>query len=140
MKSLINFLGSGFSLSGSSPGLSSGSLSLLGKSAEWVPADKLVAGFNFNVTCSYSAAGELEVSVGERCRLQTVQDLHNLIGIVHADPFQVPALDVPEGLNDVGELRVLILMGEVPVSLGGIPRGFTLNVSSSFAERVKNVG
>ena len=30
-------------------------------------------------------------------------------------------------------------MGEVPVSLGGIPRGFTLNVSSSFAERVENV-
>ena len=63
-----------------------------------------------------------------------------MIGIVHADPFQVTTRDVPEGLNDVGELRVLILMGEMPVSFGGIPWGFTLNESSSFGERVKNVG
>jgi len=102
LKSLINFLGSGFSLFGSSPGLSSGSLGFLGKFAEDFSAFRLFTVIVWEFLVSFLgnivkgiASSEHEVIDGESCSLQAIFKIHDEIGIFRATPFQLTSVDVP---------------------------------------------
>ena len=109
MKSVFDFLGSNLGFLGSSSGLSGGSLGLLGKSAQ-----DIFASWLFGVVRSlssseiiidnvygFSAGREHEVRVGEDRSLYSILDLNDDVAIGQSDPFGLPSLSIPIGVNGV---------------------------------------